>query len=577
MAQLLGRMQRDKRLKSTESIPDIMKKIFPSPGVIDETAFKAAVDVADRTVIYQSVLDANTKVKTGEKARLRSLMADAASEIATAEADATGLTQVFGSKAAAAKGHYARARASLGEVSRDMNSKVTTDYNLDDQEVFLGGWANFGIRHMHLLLDVVKGTDPKEAKSTLIHEASHLADPSILDDGGYYGTRNFEAMPESAKVANAAHYEEIPRRQLGISIYKDALGAWITFTPGVHAGGGAVTWEDNVKKAASDFMQQAWDAAVDVHTGIRAVRRAALTGNPGLFSTHKTAILEISKLMDLTIHTQDPARARVTPLDVTLAESIAHGVELIGAIVRREKVTRARKAWSSPAEEKQAHRDILIHIGIAKYGQLLSPRAPLDEAARVACRPPARRSAPLMASAAVEFGGLTFSPETTEVRVVNTRPVRPRAARRPAPAPRPSPAAHRPPPKRGRRSPSNSDPLAGLSDLRVLELPWLPVHDLEPLRGLRRLEELDLSHTPVADLGPLAGLADLRALRVRGTRVESLEPLRGLRRLEHLDVGHTRVADLAPIGGALRSGSCTWTGRPSRTWTRWPASARSRS
>jgi hypothetical protein len=227
---------------------------------------------------------------------------------------------------------------------------------------------------MHLLIDVVKGTDPKEAKATLIHEASHLADSSILDNGGYYGTTNFEAMSESAKVANAAHYEEIPRRQLGISIYKDVHGAWITFTPGVRAGGGAVTWEDNVKKEASDFMQSAWDAAVDVHTGLRAIRRAALGGNPGLFTTHKTTILEVSKLMDLTIHTQDPRNMRVTPLDVTLAESIARGVGLVGTLVRREKVTRSRKAWPSPAAEKRAHRDILINIGIAKYGQLLSPR-----------------------------------------------------------------------------------------------------------------------------------------------------------------------------------------------------------
>lgn len=366
VAQLLGRMQREKRLKSTQPVSTIINKIFPAPGVIDEAEFKAAIDVADRTAIYQSVLDANTKVKTGDKPRLRALMADAASEIQTARGNATGLTQVFGTKAAAAKGHYAKARDSLNEVSTGMDSKVSTDYNLDDSEVFLGGWAHHGSRHMHLLINVVKGVDPNEAKATLIHEAAHLAHPSI-DDLGYYGTSNFEAMTEDKKVANAAHYEEIPRRQLGISSF-DGL----TFTPGVLSSGGAVTWKDEIKKAASDFMQQAWDAAVDTHTGIRAVRKAALAGNRSVFTSHRATILEISKLMDLTIHEQDPAAAEVTMLDVTLTESIARGVGIVGQLVNKEKVTYMNLPWSSPAAKDEAHRNLLIEIGIAKYGQLLT-------------------------------------------------------------------------------------------------------------------------------------------------------------------------------------------------------------
>ena len=369
VAELLGRMQREKRLKSNDSVSVIIDKIFPGPGVIDQAAFEAAVDVSDRTSIYQSVVDAQAKVKTGDKPRLKSLMAEAADLIKTVEGDATGLTEVFGTKAAVAKGHYANARKALAEVSKDMGAKVTTDYNLDDPEVFLGGWANFSARHMHLLVGIVKGVDPNESKSTIIHEASHLADPSIVDLG-YYGTHGFEAMAEDRKIANAAHYEELPRRQLGISSF-----AGKTFTPGVLAGGGAVTWEDTIKKSANDFMQNAWDAAVDVHTGIRAVRKAALAGNKRLFRDHKVTILEVSKLMDLTVHEQDPAAAEVTPLDVTLAESIARGVGLVGTLVQSEPVKRQKTPWAkTQAEADKWHQDTLVKIGIAKYGQLLPDR-----------------------------------------------------------------------------------------------------------------------------------------------------------------------------------------------------------
>jgi hypothetical protein len=376
LGQLLGRMQRENRLKSKQPIPDILAKIFPAPGVIDEAAFKAAVDVADRTAIYQSVLDTETKVKPPEKAGLRALMADAASEVTTAEGDSTGLTQVFGSKAPQAKAFYGKTKKALGEVSKDMNSKVTTDYNLDDPETFLGGWANFGNvgpRHMHLLLDVVKGVDPAESKATLIHEASHLAHPSIVDLG-YYGTPGYEAMDEDKKIANAAHFEEIPRRQMGISKFGDGHGGFKTFTPGILSHGGAQTWEDKLKKKASDDMQQAWDAAVDTHTGLRAVRKALLKGNKSVFTANKAFILEASDRMDLTVHKQDPAKAEVTPLDVTLAESIARAMGLIGSIVQREPVKRwTTRHWGSAAEEEKWQRDTQIRIGVVKYGQLLTP------------------------------------------------------------------------------------------------------------------------------------------------------------------------------------------------------------
>jgi hypothetical protein len=229
---------------------------------------------------------------------------------------------------------------------------------------------------MHLLFEVVTVSDPKESKATLIHEAAHLSDPSV-DDHGYYDTPGFEGMPEGKKVANAAHYEELPRRVLGTSSY-----AGVTFTPGKGKGGGALTWEDQVGRTASEYLRMAWDAAVDAHTFIRGIRRSAIGGNRSPFTSNQVLIREISLLMDLTVHEQDPAHAEITSLDVTLTESIAHGVDRILGIAKGETVSKPSGSFASQADLDKAARDQVIDAATGKYGRLLgSPvrdRALLD-------------------------------------------------------------------------------------------------------------------------------------------------------------------------------------------------------
>lgn len=360
VGQLLGRLKHEGRLKGADDVPTILAKIFPAPGKIDETEFNKAVDVADRTVIYGSVFEASTTVKAGDKPKLQTAMKDSADLIKKVEGDAAGLTAVFGSQDTVAKANYAKARIALGDVSKHMATHVTTDYNLDDPEVFLGGWANFGAKHMHLLVDVVKVKDPDESKVTLIHEAAHLADSSV-DDLGYYGTPSFEAMTETEKVGNAGHYEELPRRLMGKTNY-----AGITFTPGVKKGGAVVTREDQVKRDASEYLRKAWDAAVDTHTLIRGVRKSKLSGNGKPFTDNETLILEISKLMDLTVHKQAARKAVITTLDVTLTESIARGVGLVGQIADTVP-------FPSPigALTDLELRDKIADAAVTKYGNLL--------------------------------------------------------------------------------------------------------------------------------------------------------------------------------------------------------------
>ena len=84
-------------------------------------------------------------------------------------------------------------------------------------------------------------------------------------------------MTTKEKIGNAGHYEELPRRVMGTSSY-----VGITFTPGAKKGGAPMTHDDVIHRNASEYCRQAWDAAVDTHTWIRGVRKAALGGKPTL-------------------------------------------------------------------------------------------------------------------------------------------------------------------------------------------------------------------------------------------------------------------------------------------------------
>lgn len=359
VAQLLGRMAKEKRLPSKDPVATIIAKIFPGPGKISEAEFNKALDPADRTQIYRNVLDADTTVKKADRARLKALMKDAGELMRKAEGDAAGLTAVFGAQDAVAKARYASGRSALAAVAADLDKHVTTDYNLDDPETFLGGWAQHATQLMHLLVDVVKGTDPADSQATLVHEASHLGHSSV-GDLGYYGTAAFEAMTEIDKVNNAAHYEELPRRLLGTSSFPGH-----TFTPGVMKGGGAVTRLDTVRKIAGDRLQHAWDAASDAHMWLRGVRKARLTKKDTTpFTADKPLILELSKVSDLTVHRQAPAHAQITSLDITIIESVARAMNLISDLVGAEPLPVGPFSDTDAAE-------LMVAEATRKYGQLL--------------------------------------------------------------------------------------------------------------------------------------------------------------------------------------------------------------
>jgi hypothetical protein len=359
IALALTRMAKEGQLKTKDPVADIMAHIFPSAGKFDQKEFEKVVDVADRNKIYKTVVDAETKVSATDKPKLKAVIDDAMTLIDHAMANSAGLKEVFGSKDAVAKAVYAKAKTAMGKVKTDMDTAIDTDYNRDDEQVGLGGWADFGSQHIHLERSVAEVADPKAAKITIIHECCHLAKGSV-DDQGYYGSDGFEAMSEDEKVNNAAHYEELPARELGTSLY-----AGVTFTPGVKKGGGKVEFADEVKREASEYLRKAWDKAVDVHSFLRSIRREIEAGNPGAFAAKKSRILEISKLEKLTIHEQSTP-STINMNDIVLSEGAAHAMTIIQEAAEKQSVPKAPVAPKVKADYVQD----VIGGSIKSYGAL---------------------------------------------------------------------------------------------------------------------------------------------------------------------------------------------------------------
>jgi len=340
-----------------------MTKVFPRSGIFDEAEYENAVEVSDRSVIYKSVADAVTKVASADKPRLVSVMNDSCTLIDQSAADAVNLKLVFGSKDSLAKNIYGKAKRALTTAIANIDTSITTDYNLDDPEVGLGGWASFARQQIHFEPAIAKVTNVKEAKITIIHEASHLADASV-DDLGYYNSNAFEGMSEAEKVTNAAHFEEIPRRKLGASEY----GASFEFKPGQSKSGTPLTFDEKVRRKADEYLRKAWDKAVDVMDFLRSIRKEILGGSNASFVSKKTRIMQVSRLMNLTIHEQPAATATINNLDIVLAEGIAHATTKIQEEASKQSVPATPPLVLIDAEDFYARK--VVDDSIKAYNAL---------------------------------------------------------------------------------------------------------------------------------------------------------------------------------------------------------------
>jgi len=96
---------------------------------------------------------------------------------------------------------------------------------------------------------------------------------------------------------------------------------------------------------------------------------------------------------------------------------------------------------------------------------------------------------------------------------------------------------------------SDISPLAGLTNLKELNLWANKISDLTPLAGFTNLRNLELVDNKISDLTPLVGLTNLKILHLSKNNISDLTPLAGLINLEVLSSRNNNISDLSPLAG----------------------------
>lgn len=90
-------------------------------------------------------------------------------------------------------------------------------------------------------------------------------------------------------------------------------------------------------------------------------------------------------------------------------------------------------------------------------------------------------------------------------------------------------------------------PVERLTDLKKLNLYASSVKNIQPLSGLKNLEELILDSTLVADIKPIKELKKLKVLNLCATKVTNIESIKGLVNMKELHLYDTKISDIEPI------------------------------
>ncbi|HIR94066.1 MAG TPA: leucine-rich repeat domain-containing protein [Candidatus Egerieimonas intestinavium] len=90
-------------------------------------------------------------------------------------------------------------------------------------------------------------------------------------------------------------------------------------------------------------------------------------------------------------------------------------------------------------------------------------------------------------------------------------------------------------------------PLSGLVKLQELSVKNNEIEDISPLKDMKELRTLYLWENQVEDISPLSGLTELRTLYIWDNQVTDIAPLSGLTKLAKLNLVNNRVADISPL------------------------------
>ena len=96
---------------------------------------------------------------------------------------------------------------------------------------------------------------------------------------------------------------------------------------------------------------------------------------------------------------------------------------------------------------------------------------------------------------------------------------------------------------------SDLSPLAGLINLKSIQMFDSSVSDLSLLAGLIKLERMDFEHAYISDLSPLVGLTSLKSLDFSVNDISDISPLARLTELTRLNLSFNDISDISPLAG----------------------------
>lgn len=312
---LLKNLQIEKLVLKGQDVDLAVKELIKDDGMVNleryEDWFGEANGDEDKQKIYHKADQSHTALKPGDEANLKIILQSAQTTVEQILPCEKKLQEVFGStESKNAKRNYTKIVKKLNGLGKNIAKKVTTDYNGDDAQLGIGGYADFSRQDMHIMQNLCKRVNP-DGITTAIHECAHLADNSIKDYG-YMGTPGFESMKGERKVNNAAHYEVIPAWILGKSI---PYPVGHQFIPYNHAGGGGDSELSLGKKEANDYFESAWSVAANLSLCLKKLY------SKGEQIEQTNDIMEKSRVLSLTIH--QSTDHRVSLLDITLMQDMA--------------------------------------------------------------------------------------------------------------------------------------------------------------------------------------------------------------------------------------------------------------
>jgi hypothetical protein len=148
----------------------------------------------------------------------------------------------------------------------------------------------------------------------------------------------------------------------------------LTFTPGVSSSGAPLTTEEQIRAGGADYYRRAWDAAADFDDLIKQARRDQLDGT-ALDGSTVARLLEVSPLMDLTLHEQMRSPPDITRLDVSTSESIVRAMSMAGDYVESLTNVVPMGPFLTSTDEISAGVDLAVDAAMAANSGLLGDAA----------------------------------------------------------------------------------------------------------------------------------------------------------------------------------------------------------